>query len=310
MNIINKLLQIIKVNDKIKNEVLLSVDKIQLPINKIRSDENEEELKKLAISILQNGVIHPIIVRKIAEDNYEVVAGVRRLKACKLANIKEINAVVSHHDDIEASFISLVENIQKCKLDYFDEAKAIRDIINNSKLTDEDVAKKIGISTKTLKNKLRLLAFTSAQEQLCKDANLSEEHARAVLKLASESERTKVIELIINKECNVRQTKEIVNFLIDRDIKPKQRVMVRDVRIFVNTIERAIKLMTDNGIPAVVQTNENTKYVEYTIRIPINSYQYSNNDKFFQDEKIEQVRQGLIDEIERQVNNLQIAQAN
>ncbi|MBD5092998.1 MAG: ParB/RepB/Spo0J family partition protein [Subdoligranulum sp.] len=257
--------------EKLKEQArvwLLPVEKVLPSPFQARAVFDELELKKLAISILQNGLLQPISVRPTVDGRYQLIAGERRLRACKLAGMQSIPAIIYHFEDEKTAALSLLENLQREQLNPFEQAKALRDLVNLWNCTQETAAKKLGIAQPTLANKLRLLMLTQEQQEICIAANLTERHARAVLRLPSSEQRTKALRAAAEHTYNVQQTEAMVERLLNQKPKQKRTIMVRDVRIFVNTIDRAVKLMTGNGIPATAEKREQPDYIEYVVRIP------------------------------------------
>lgn len=247
---------------------LLPVDKITPSPFQARTEFKQSEIKKLAVSILQNGLLQPISVRPI-EHGYELIAGERRLRACKLAGLATIPALVYHFEDEKTAALSLLENLQREQLNPFEQARALRELLDLWDCTQEMGARRLGIAQPTLANKLRLLTLSPEQEELCLKANLTERHARAVLRLPTPELRTKALRCIAERGYNVQQTDAFVARILEgKKPKPKRKVMVKDVRIFVNTIERALKVMNGSGIPATATKTEQRDYIEYIVRIP------------------------------------------
>lgn len=250
--------------------ILIPVDQIIPSPFQARTVFNHEEIKKLAISIIQNGLLQPISVRPIENNQFELIAGERRLRACKLANMETIPALIYHFEDQQTAVLSLLENLQREQLNPFEQARALRDLLNLWNCTQEVGAQRIGMAQPTLANKIRLLNLTKEQQEICIDANLTERHARATLKLPTEELRTRALRAAASRCYNVQQTEAFIDKLLEHK-KPKQKhkVMVRDVRIFVNTIDRAVKIMTGNGIPATSEKHECDDCIEYVVRIPL-----------------------------------------
>ena len=146
--------------------------------------------------------------------------------------------------------------------------QGLRDILVLWDCTQAEAAKRLGMAQPTLANKLRLLQLTGDQRQFVLDNNLTERHARAVLRLP-ENRRSEALINIAKRRLNARQTDLYIEQLLNSTAKGRHRIsMVRDVRIFVNTIDHAIRLMTDNGVPATAHREERDGYIEYTVRIP------------------------------------------
>ena len=232
-----------------------------------RKTFEEPELAALAQSIRENGLLQPVTVRKVS-DGYELVAGERRLRACRMANMTTIPAILCSYEDAQTAALGLLENIQRMDLNPFEQAQGLKEIMVLWDCTQAEAAKRLGMAQPTFANKLRLLQLTADQRQFVLDNNLTERHARAVLRLP-ESRRSEALITIAKRRMNARQTDQYIEQLLNSVPKAKRRLsMVRDVRIFVNTIDHAIRLMTDNGVPATAHREEKDGYIEYTVRIP------------------------------------------
>jgi len=179
-----------------------------------------------------------------------------------------IPAILCSYADEQTAALGLLENIQRTDLNPFEQAQGLRDILVLWDCTQAEAAKRLGMAQPTLANKLRLLQLTGDQRQFVLDNNLTERHARAVLRLP-ENRRSEALIHIAKRRLNARQTDRYIEQLLNSTAKGRHRIsMVRDVRIFVNTIDHAIRLMTDNGVPATAHREEKDGYIEYTVRIP------------------------------------------
>lgn len=248
--------------------VLLDVERITPSPYQARKTFSEKEIKKLAVSILQNGLLQPISVRPTVDGRWQLIAGERRLRACRLAGMRTIPAIVYHFEDEKTAALSLLENIQREQLNPFEQARALRELLDLWGCTQEAGARRLGIAQPTLANKLRLLTLTPAQQEFCVAQSLTERHARAVLRLPTEELRSKALKAAAQRGYTVQQTEAMVERVLSARPKPKRKLMVKDVRIFVNTIEHALKVMTGSGIPATATRNESDEYIEYVVRIP------------------------------------------
>ena len=214
----------------------LPIDQIHPSPFQARRTFEEQELAGLAQSIRENGLLQPISVRKAAE-GYELVAGERRLRACKLAQMTTIPAILCSYADEQTAALGLLENIQRTDLNPFEQAQGLRDILVLWDCTQAEAAKRLGMAQPTLANKLRLLQLTGDQRQFVLDNNLTERHARAVLRLP-ENRRSEALINIAKRRLNARQTDRYIEQLLNSTAKGRHRIsMVRDVRIFVNTID-------------------------------------------------------------------------
>ena len=165
---------------------------------------------------------------------------------------------------------SILENIQRSDLDFFEEAQAISQLMNHFGLTQEQIAKKLGKSQSSLSNKLRLLRLPVDVRYFIEKEGLTERHARALLKLETEKQMWTTLKLITDRHMNVEQTEAYIASLLDTKVKPKHTMnrVFKDVRIFVNTFNKAIQAMKDSGIEAQSNKTETEEYIEFTVRIP------------------------------------------
>ena len=219
----------------------LPIDQIRPSPFQARREFSEQELAALAQSIRENGLLQPISVRKVSDGGYELVAGERRLRACRLAKMNTIPAILCDYDDERTAALGLLENIQRADLNPFEQAQGLKDVMVLWDCTQAEAAKRLGMAQPTLANKLRL----------------------------PENRRSEALINIAKRRMNARQTDLYIEQLLNTPAKGRHRIsMVKDVRIFVNTIDHAIRLMTDNGVPATAHREEKDGYIEYTVRIP------------------------------------------
>lgn len=230
---------------------------------------SQEELASLAASIRENGLLQPITVRAM-EGHYELVAGERRLRASKLAGLTVIPAIVLRMDDNQSAILSLVENIQRADLNFVEEALAIKRLMAQYSYTQEDVARLLGKNQSTVAKKLRILRLPHDVLRYLSEHHLTERHARALLKLEGEELIRETAQSIVKYDWNVAQTEKYIEDLLTR--KPKSAhsniLVVKDIRLFLNTINKALGKMKASGIPATAVSMENGDYIEYTIKIP------------------------------------------
>ena len=249
--------------------LMLKPDEIRPSPYQARVHFDQTEIAALALSIAENGLLQPVTVRRI-KDGYELVAGERRLRACVLAGLERVPAILREYEDSQTAALGLLENLQRQGLDPFEQARGIREVIALWDCTQEEAAQRLGMAQPTLNNKLRLLALTKEQQDFCLEQRLTERHARAVLRLEDEKERSLALAHMARQGMNARQADAYVKALLEKSGEPKRRriPMVRDVRIFVNTVNRAVKLMLEAGIPASARRTDGEDYVEYVVRIP------------------------------------------
>lgn len=232
-----------------------------------------DELTKLAKSISQEGILQPLIIR-IKDGEYELVSGERRLRAAKIAGLKTVPCIIVNMTERNSALMALVENIQREDLSFFEEASAIQSLISVYGMTQEDAAIRLGIAQSTVANKLRLLRIPGDEQQVIMDMKLSERHARALLRLESKSDRIDVLERIHKYKLNVEMTEAYISKLLEgkrkKESYKKRSPILRDVKLFVNTINKAIEVMRLSGVDANSKKTQTENEITYTITIPIN----------------------------------------
>lgn len=253
--------------------LMIPVEQIEASPYQARTTFDDTEIAALAVSILQNGLLQPVSVRRAGVHKYQLVAGERRLRACRLAKLEKVPAILADYDDSESAALGLLENLQRAQLDPFDTARGIREVIRLWGCTQAEAARRLGLSQSALANKLRLLSLTAAQQQLCTGGHLTERHARAVLRLP-EGRRTAALEKMVKDKMSVREADKLVDAMLaapKAGPSPLRRTvpMVRDVRLFVNTLQHAVDMMAAKGIAATTTCGQKDGCLEYTVRIPV-----------------------------------------
>lgn len=228
-----------------------------------------EELASLAESIRVNGILQPLTVRKLGGDRYELIAGERRWRAAELAGLEKVPCILCAVGEEDSAVLCLLENLQRQDLNCFEEAEGIALLIEQYHLTQKQVAERLGKQQSTIANKLRLLRLPLGQRQRMADAGLSERHARALLLLEEDALRAKVLEEVIGRNYTVAQTEQRVEMLLagSRPKPKKPIVIVKDVRIFLNTLSHAVDVMKHSGLQVTEVKNETEEFLEYTVRI-------------------------------------------
>lgn len=228
-----------------------------------------EELVSLAASIRENGLLQPITVRQVGE-HFELIAGERRLRASKMAGLLTIPALVREADDNTSAVLALIENIQREDLSFVEEAMALRRLIERHQYTQDDVARLIGKNQSTVANKLRILRLPSTILRAVSEHGLTERHARALLKVEDRDKLPQIVETIVKYGYNVAQTEKYIESLQTehQKHKPQKMLVVKDIRLFLNTIDKALEKMKDAGIPATAVSVDHDAFIEYTIKIP------------------------------------------
>lgn len=251
-----------------------------IPIIKIRPNKaqprkvfSEDELSALSRSISENGILQPLTVRKVSSTEYELVAGERRLRAAVMAGLRKVPCIVVKCSDRESAVYALLENLQRADLGIFEEARGIAKLIRRYGLTQEQAAVKLGKTQSTIANKLRLLRLSEEEQEWMEKAGLSERHARALIRIENETVRREVLSRIITENLNVKQSERLVGIYLNSTPKPSRvkgnsKAVIKDIRIFLNTINRAIDTMRLSGINAQSNKTDTEDFIEYTIRIP------------------------------------------
>lgn len=248
---------------------------LQIPLDEIfpspfqpRRNFDERELFALGESIRENGLIQPISVRKV-KNGYELIAGERRLRACKMIGRKNIEAVVYDIGDEDSATWALIENLQRSDLSPFDEAEAMAKLIAAWSVPREEAAKRLGLSASGLSNKLRLLKLEEPVRKIITEANLTERHARELLRIEEPRKREDAARHIAEKNLNVAQTeKYITKLLLEKQKRKAPRYIIKDLRIFINTIEHAVEVMNMAGISAMSTVTENDEQIIYSVSVP------------------------------------------
>lgn len=254
---------------KVGQVVLLETDAIAPNPYQPRKQFAPEALRELAESIAANGLLQPVTVRQVGE-GYELVAGERRLMACRMIHMERIPALVENYDDQQSAVFALIENLQRQDLNYFEQASGVQRLMKQCGMTQEQVAKRLGKSQPTIANKLRLLVFPQELRRKMLDSGLTERHARAMLKLPESCWEEAVKEIAVHR-WNVAETEEyIARKLALRQPKKKatRLFLLKDFRIFMNTIAQAVSTMKMAGIEIDTQEEEDEEYIHYTMRIP------------------------------------------
>ena len=236
-------------------------------------------MQELADSIKQHGVMQPISVRRMGS-YYELIAGERRLRASKMAGYATIPAIVFEQNDQASALIALVENIQRQDLNYFEEADGYRNLMEDHGLTQEEIAKIVGKSQSAVANKLRLLKLSPEIRQVLIEQHLTERHARLLLRI-SEPERWQYLRKIVSDGLNVAQSERLVEEGMGgseiplpqtrkrNERKTNMRGYFKDLRLFTNTVKKAVDMMKTSGMVVDMEEEKREDYYEVRIRIPM-----------------------------------------
>ena len=254
-----------------------------IPMNMIMPNPNQPRrhfdhnaLAGLADSIGQNGIMQPVTVRPLENGQYELIAGERRLRAARMAGLSAVPCIEHKVDSRASAVLALLENLQREDLNIFEEAEGIARLIGEWGITQQEAARRLGRAQSTLGNKLRLLQLDIRQRRVILEHGLTERHARALLRLALPEERDRVLQKIVECDFTVQDTEEYIDGMLEsaqlqfepQRQKPRRVGLVRDVRLFVNTINRAVDVMRSQGLNARSSQKETEDYIEYLVVIP------------------------------------------
>jgi len=260
-----------------KNEPQEKMKVVHLPMDSIRPNPYQPRkyfdhisLGELTASIEEFGVLQPISVRRV-EDGYEIIAGERRFRAAQNAGLSRIPAIVMNADAHKSALLALLENLQREDLCFFEIAEGYQKLIREQGMTQEDLAKKLGKSQSTVANKMRLLRLSPRVKKMIRDFSLTERHARALLNLLDEESQLAAVRIICQQRLNVQQSEELVRNMQKEQMQKKPARMrlpiLKDVRIFTNTIRRALEMMQKSGIDADMKKKEFDWGTEYIIQV-------------------------------------------
>ena len=229
-----------------------------------RSVFREDALEELAESIRQHGILQPLSVRRVGV-GYELIAGERRLRAAQLAGLSEIPCIVMNMDERESSLAAMVENLQRQDLDFIEEAMGIASLMEVSFLSQEQAARLLGKSQSAIANKLRILRHSTPVLEALRRENLSERHARALLKLSDEREKLRAIETIARLGMNVTRAERYIDELIGGQTASGPRV---NIGAFLSSLDQFLQRIQLSGISAVSERRETENEIVLTITIP------------------------------------------
>ena len=226
----------------------------------------EEPLDELAESIRQHGILQPLSVRRVGT-SYELIAGERRLRAGIQAGLTEIPCIVMQMTDRESAMTALVENLQRQDLDFIEEARGIDLLLRQWNMSQEQVAKVLGKSQSGVANKLRLLRHSPAVLEALRRAELTERHARALLKLPTEPQKMQAIEVIARQNMSVARTEQYIETLLNQEENGSPRP---NVGAFLSYLNQSLARIQLSGISAVSERRETESQIVLTITIPKN----------------------------------------
>ena len=236
---------------------------------------DDSSLKELSESIKSYGILNPLTVR-MKTGGYELIAGERRLRAATLAGLREVPCIIMDVNMEDAGLIALIENLQRRDLDFVEEAMGLNQLISMFGLSQEEAARKIGKSQSAVANKLRLLRLPVDVLESLRKNGLTERHGRALLKLSNPNRQREVLQYIIENALTVAAAESYIDMLLEgaeeeeSHVTPKRTFVLKDVRVFLNTVTRGLELMKQGGIDAGIKRQETEDTLILTISIPKN----------------------------------------
>ena len=245
-----------------------------IPVTEIRRNPaqprrnfEEEALLSLAASIRRHGILQPLVVRKLPLGGYELIAGERRLRAAVLCGIREVPCLLRQSGEDESAELAIIENLQRRDLDMFEEASAIAALCARYEMTQEEIGRRLSVSQSYIANKLRLLRLSEEAQALIIQGHLTERHARAVLRLPEEK-RLPALRHMAEEQMNVSAAERYVERLLEeKKPKPRHTGVIKDIRIFYNSLDRAVRLVKESGIGIRSERRENDDSIEVIIHI-------------------------------------------
>ena len=261
---------VIQENDPLKI-LQIPLEKIMVNPEQPRKIFSETELVELSESIREYGVLQPVLVRAAENGFYTIIAGERRFRAAGLAGLSFLPAIVKEMEDEQAALIALVENVQRENLNYIEEARAYKKLMEEFHLTQSEIAQKVGKQQSTISNKIRILSLPSEIQDILAEHNLTERHARALLRIPGDNDRKKIISKIVKNNLNVKQSEKLINeFLtgVEEQRRKKNKINYISYKIYVNTIRKSFAQIKEMEKDAVFSQEDKGDFLELKILIP------------------------------------------
>ena len=247
----------------------IAIEKIVPNPYQPRKTFDDEGLADLSASIAQYGVLQPLLVAPAENGDYMLIAGERRLRASKMAELKEVPVIISQYTSQQIAEIALIENLQREDLHYLEEAEGYEQLMEQFHLTQEAMATRVGKKQSTIANKLRLLKLSAKVREELRSVALTERHARALLKIKDEAQQLEVLAVVVKNAYNVRQTEQYIEKLLEekQPEKKKRMLIVNDVRVYLNSIKQVVNTIKTAGIPCEMEQNLEGDEVVIQLRI-------------------------------------------
>lgn len=266
-----------------KNRAQVRHDIIYLPVGEIspnpvqpRRGFDQSGLEELSESIREYGILNPLTVR-LRGGRYELIAGERRLRAAKMAGLTEVPCLALEVNMEQSGLIALVENLQRRDLNFVEEAEGISQLVRLFGMSQEEAARRLGKSQSAVANKLRLLKLPRDVLSGLLENGLTERHGRALLRLETPDAQRRALEEFVSREMTVAAADAYVDALLadepeEEEAEPRRtgrtRYILKDVRLFLNTLSRSLDMMKQSGISAGMDKQETEDRLILTISIP------------------------------------------
>lgn len=252
--------------------IMVPLEKIEANPQQPRKIFKDEGMEELTGSIKEYGVLQPIIL-KDEKERYTIIAGERRYRAAQLAGLDKIPAIIKTMETKEAALIALVENVQREDLNFLEEARAYKKLMDDFNLTQGEIAEKVNKRQSTISNKIRVLSLPEdIQEQLV-DNRLTERHARALLKLKDDEDRKQVMERIVANGLNVKQTEKLIEDVLakkEEALRKRRKVNYISYKIYLNTIRKAFNQIKEMENNVKMSQEDKGDFLEVKILLPKN----------------------------------------
>lgn len=239
-----------------------------------RKNFNKKSLEELSQSIKTYGLIQPVSVRQLGEGSYELVAGERRLRASEIAELEEIPAIIVEYRDQDSAMIALIENLQREDLSFLEEAEGYYNLVRDHGFTQQELAEKMGKSQSTIANKLRILKLSNDIKKSLVDNELTERHARALLRLPDDELRKKVLGRVIKDDLTVKKTEKLIENILDDLTKEEEEEAGQNIKglinfkIYLNTLKNAYNAIKESGVEAKYREKDMGDHIEVVVQIP------------------------------------------
>lgn len=268
--------------EKAKNKIELTpIDMIVPNKHHSRLNIDSTEIKQLAQNLKDHGILQPLIVKKLENDMREIISGHRRFLAAKEANILKLPTISVDVCDKKIPILSLSENLHRTNLSFFEEANALFKLIYEFKFSQEMISTSLGVTQQFITDRLKVLKLSNNVKTLITTNNLTLQHALLLSKINNTTHQLKIIEMVVEKKLDVNQTNELISNYIENNLSMNFNksnnnankgtvYIIKDVKLFDNTISEAIDIMNKSGVGASSVKNECDKFIEYIIQIPKN----------------------------------------